>query len=49
MTNDFVAAWLFVGRKERSSLHDLSRLAVAALRDLQIHPSPLQWMIVIVR
>lgn len=45
VTNDVVAARIFLACEQRSRLHDLSGLTIPALRHLQIHPSLLQRMV----
>src|SRR6266404_1193310 len=49
VTNDVVAARILLACEQRSRLHDLSGLAVTALRHLQIHPGLLQRMVAIGR
>src|SRR5437899_2508212 len=47
--NDVVAAQILLACEQRSRLHNLSGLAVPALRHLQIHPGLLQRMVAIGR
>src|SRR3984957_1242325 len=49
VANDVVAAPVLVRGQERRGVHDLARLAVAALRHLQIEPGLLQRMVAIGR
>src|SRR5215510_12209361 len=46
---DVRIAWVRIGREQRGRGHDLPRLAVTALWDLELDPCALDWMAAIAR